>query len=86
MTGEERQALAVTQNLRGLARGCAERRQSDIALSLYRNALEWAKRAGKAEAASALTDQLLRERAALRQEQARQYDGGELTIPGGARK
>jgi hypothetical protein len=86
MREEERQALAVAENLRSLARGYAERRQCAIALSLYRNALEWAKRAGKAEAASALTDQLLREQSALRQEQARQYDGGELTIPGGARK
>lgn len=86
MSEQERQALAVAENLRSLARGYAERRQCAIGLSLYRNALEWAKRAGKTEAASALTDQLLRERAALRQEQARQYDGGELTIPGGARK
>jgi hypothetical protein len=86
MTEEERQALAVAENLRSLARGYAERRQCAIALSLSCSALEWTKRAGEGIAAKALRDQLLRERAALRQEQARQYDGGELTIPGGARK
>jgi hypothetical protein len=86
MREEERQALAVAENLRNLARGYTERRQCAIALSLYCSALEWVERAGKAEAASALTDQLLRERAALRQEQVRQYDGGELTTAGGARK
>ena len=86
MTGEQRQALAVTQNLRGLARGCAERRQSDIALSLYGSALEWARKVGKAEPAKALIDQLLCEQSALRQEQARQYDDGALTAAGDVRK
>lgn len=86
MSGEERQALAVAENLQSLARGCAERRQSAIALSLYGSALEWTKRVGNGETARALTDQLLRERSALRQEQARQYDDGALTVAGDVRK
>ena len=86
MSEEQRQALAVSENLRGLAKGYGERHQSAIALSLYGSALEWAKRAGKAETAKALTDQLLRERSALCQEQARQYDGCALTVPGGTEK
>lgn len=86
MTGEERQALAVTENLQSLARACTERRQSDIALSLYGSALEWTKRVGNGETARALIDQLLREQSALRQEQARQYDDGALAVAGDVRK
>ncbi len=86
MSEQERQALAVAANLQGLAKQYTEQGRDEIALALYRSAMEWAKRAGEGEAAGALTDQILRERAALRQEQARQYDAGEATIVRSARK
>lgn len=86
MNQQERQALAVASNLHGLAKQHAEQHRRDIALALYDSALKWAKRASDGKAVGALIDQLLRERAVLRQEQARQYDAGEATLAGSAGK
>jgi hypothetical protein len=80
MSQEQRQAFAVAQNLRNLARLHAEAQRYPTALSLYDESVKWAKRANGFHDASDFIQILTRERAALRQqetmEQAAAIGGG----------